>query len=336
MADRTYKQWYDYHLALLKKDPKMKNAGEAALKILAGDQAQRSYDAQEKAKKSTGGTLAGSSTAGMDMPAPQPTPSSGRVGRGGVVPTPGITKNPSVIKPTPTPTTTAVGQVPANAADPNTYNNKMQSRIQALGIQGYTTANPKPTPNAIEFLATLTDAQYAELAKVLKGLGYGVKEKGALKNVLINYFEEVFPVSNYSELLAKLKGRSIAGTGAGAEGAANLPDRRIGQIDRGALIEVAQAVAAKGMFKLSDEELNSIIAPWEKKLKQGTVTTTKKVRNPKTGKLENVTTTTSAFRQGEEERALEAKLKETRPQQFELADAIGFRDEIVKTLLGGA
>lgn len=333
MADKTLKQWYDYHLTRLKKDPKLKYAGESALKILAGDQAQRSYDAQEKAKKSGGGTLAGTATSGMDMPAPLPTPSTNRVGPSGTVPTPAITKNPSVLKPTPTPTTTAVGQVPANAADPNTYNNRMQSRIAALGIQGYTNANPKPTVDAITFLGTLTDGQYAELAKVLKNLGYSVKEKGALKNVLINYFEEIFPVKDYSELLSKLKGRSIAGTG--ADGAANLPDRRIGQVDRGALIEVAQAVANKGMFKLTEEELNSIIAPWEKKLKQGTLTTTKKVRNPKTGKLENVTTTTSAFRQGEEEKALEAKLKETRPQQFELADAIGFRDEIMKTLLGG-
>ena len=331
MADRTYKQWYDYHLALLKKDKKLKYASPDALKMLAGDQAQRSFDAQEKAKKS-GGTLAGTAASGMDMPAPLPTPNTGRVGPSGVVPTPAITKSPAVLKPTPAPTT-GVGKIPANAADPNTYNNKMQSRIAALGIQGYTDSNPRPTPNAIEFLATLTDAQYAELAKVLKGLGYGVKEKGALKNILINYFEEVFPVKDYSELLAKLKGRSIAGTG---EDEANLPDRRIGQIDRGTLIDIAQSVANKGMFKLTEEELNEIIAPWEKKLAKGTLTTTKKVRNPKTGKMENVTTTTAAFRQQEEEKALEQKLRETRPQQFELATAINFDAEFKKILAGGA
>jgi hypothetical protein len=331
VADRTYKQWYEYHLALLKKDPNMKNAGANALKILAGDQAQRSFDAQEKAKKS-GGTLAGSATAGMDMPAPLPTPSTNRVGPGSTVPAPAITKSPAVLKPTATPTT-GVGQVPANASDPNTYNNRMQSRIAALGIQGYTVSSPRPVTNAIEFLATLTDQQYAELAKVLKRFDYDVKEKGRLKDVLITYFEELFPVKDYSELLTKLKGRAIAGTGADE---ANLPDRRIGQIDRGTLIDIAQSVADKGMFKLTEQELNEIIAPWEKKLAQGTLTTTKKVRNPKTGKMENVTTTTSAFRQQEEEKALEAKLKETRPEQFKLADAISFRDEIMKTLLGGA
>lgn len=330
MADRTYKQWYDYHLALLKKDKKLKYASPDALKMLAGDQAQRSFDAQEKAKKS-GGTLAGTAASGMDMPAPLPTPNTGRVGRDGAVPTPVITKSPDALKPTPTPTI-GVGQVPANAADPNTYNNRLQSRIAALGIKGYTASNP---PNAVQSLEvlSLTDGQYAELAKVLKGLGYGVKEKGALKNVLINYFEEIFPVRTYDELLAKLKGRSIAGTGTDE---ANLPDRRIGQIDRGTLIDIAQSVANKGMFKLTEEELNEIIAPWEKKLGKGTLTTTKKVRNPKTGKMENVTTTTAAFRQQEEEKALEQKLRETRPQQFELATAINFDADFKKILAGGA
>ena len=201
-----------------------------------------------------------------------------------------------------------------------------------MGIKGYTASNP---PNAVQSLEvlSLTDGQYAELAKVLKGLGYGVKEKGALKNVLINYFEEIFPVKTYDELLAKLKGRSIAGTGEDEE---NLPDRRIGQIDRGTLIDIAQSVANKGMFKLTEEELNEIIAPWDKKLGKGPLTTPKKVRNPKTGKMENVTTTTAAFRQQEEEKALEQKLRETRPQQFELATAINFDAEFKKILAGGA
>lgn len=329
MTDKTYKQWYEYHLKELRKNKDVtKYASEDALKRIAADQAQRSFDAQEKAKKDAPGNIAG--------PAPVPTPTAGgRVGRDGVAPTPAptpaITKNPLTVTPAPTPTTG--GQVPANAGDPNTYNNRMQSRIAALGITGYTSSNPAPSLSAIEFLSTLTDQQYSELAKVLKDLGYSVKEKGALKNVLINYFEEIFPVNNYSDLLSKLKGRTIAGAG---DGTANLPDRRIGQVDRGTLEEVAQAVAAKGMFKLTPEELDAIVTPWVKKLEQGTVTTAKKVRNPKTGKLENVTTTTAAFRQGEEEKALEAKLKATRPEQFKLAEGIGFIDEIKKILAGGA
>lgn len=323
MADRTLRQWYDYHLAQLKKDKKYKNASESAIKILAGDMAQRSFDTQQKSAKEKLGTPG-------ELTSSVPSATGGRVGRDGVVPTPAITKNP--LTPTPKPTTAT--QAPSSLGDPNTYNGRMESRIAALGIKGYTSSNQGPTPSAIELLSTLTDAQYSELAKVLKGLGYGVKEKGALKQVLINYFEELFPAKDYAELLAKLKGRSI--DGAGADGAANLPERRISQVDRGTLIDIAQAVADKGMFKLTEEELNEILAPWEKKLGKGTLTTTKKVRNPKTGKLENVTMTTAAFRQEEEEKALEEKLRAARPQQFELATAIGFDADFKKILSGGA
>jgi hypothetical protein len=321
VADRTLRQWYDYHLAQLKKDKKYKNASESAIKILAGDMAQRSFDAQQKSAKEKLGTPG-------ELTSSVPSATGGRVGRDGVVPTPAITKNP--LTPTPKPTTAT--QAPSSFGDANTYNGRMESRIAALGIKGYTSSNPSKI-SAVELLSTLTDAQYSELAKVLKGLGYGVKEKGALKNVLINYFEELFPAKDYAELLAKLKGRSIAGTGAGEE---NLPERRIGQVDRGTLIDIAQAVADKGMFKLTEEELNEILAPWEKKLGKGTLTTTKKVRNPKTGKLENVTMTTAAFRQEEEEKALEEKLRAARPQQFELATAIGFDADFKKILSGGA
>ena len=322
MADRTLRQWYDYHLAQLKKDKKYKNASESAIKILAGDMAQRSFDTQQKSAKERLGTPG-------ELTSSVPSTTGGRVGRDGVVPTPAITKNP--LTPTPKPTTAT--QAPSNFGDANTYNGRMESRIAALGIKGYTSSNPSQIPSAIELLATLTDAQYSELAKVLKKLDYGVKEKGALKNVLINYFEELFPAKDYAELLAKLKARAIAGTGAGEE---NLPERRIGQVDRGTLIDIAQAVANKGMFKLTEEELNEILAPWEKKLGKGTLTTTKKVRNPKTGKLENVTMTTAAFRQEEEEKALEEKLRAARPQQFELATAIGFDADFKKILSGGA
>ena len=334
MADRTYKQWYDYHLALLKKDKKLKYASPDALKMLAGDQAQRSFDAQEKAKKS-GGTLAGTAASGMDMPAPLPTPNTGRVGPSGVVPTPAITKSPAVLKPTPAPTT-GVGKIPANAADPNTYNNKMQSRIAALGISGYTNSNPRPTPNAIEFLATLTDAQYTEVAKILKRLNYDVYDKGALKSVLINYFEEIFPVKDYSELLSKLRGRAIAGLGTGEK--VPLPQREIPAYDRGALVNLAREVSSKTLMmgQLPPEVEKQIVDGWVKKVEQGTVRgVTQKVKNPVTGKLEEVTKTTRAFNQEVETQALSERLKTMFKSQFELAQGIQFSNDIKDVLSGG-
>lgn len=345
MAQKTYKQWYDYHLKELRKDKKVtKYASEDALKRIAADQAQRSFDAQEKAKDNPPGTIGGTAGGGLNIaPAPVPTPKTPVVGRGNKpepVPTnemPGMVKNP-LATPKPTPRVGGVGVAPSNSADPNTYNNRMQSRIAALGIKGYTSTNPGPQLDAVELMATFSNAQYAEIAKVLKGLGYNVKEKGALKQTLINYFEELFPSKNYADLLAKLKGRAIAGTGTGGEG--KEPDlglRQISQVDRGTLVGIAQSVAMKTLMReLTPEEEKSIVDDWAKKQAEGVYQSpAKKVKNKKTGKLENVVKTTRGFQQETEELALKEKLKKEDPTQYQLAQGIGFIDELKQILSGG-
>lgn len=326
MADKTYKQWYDYHLKQIKKDKKYENASESALKILAGDMAKRSFDAQQK----------GATAIPDSIPSPTPTPATGRVGRTGVIPTPTptpvLTKNPSVLSPTPKPTT----QVPANSFDPNSYNNRMQARIAALGIQGYTNTNPKPVPDAIGLMATFTDAQFTEIGKVLKDLGYSVKEKGALKQVLLNYFEELFPSKDYNELLSKLRGRAIAGLGTGEK--VPLPQREIPAYDRGALVNLAREVSSKTLMmgQLPPEVEKQIVDDWVKKVEQGTVRgVTQKVKNPKTGKLEEVTKTTRAFNQEAETQALSDRLKTMFKSQYELAQGIQFANDIKDVLSGG-
>lgn len=347
MASKTYKQWYEYHLKELRKNKDVtKYASEDALKRIAADQAQRSFDAQEKAKNNPPGTIGGSAGGGLNIiPAPVPTPKTPVVGRNkpeqvpaGEVPS--IIKNPTSLSPTPKPTPRVgnAGVVPPNASDPNTYNNRMQARIKALGITGYTNSNPGPQLDAVELMATFSDAQYAELAKVLKGLGYNVKEKGALKQTLINYFEEVFPAKNYADLLAKLKGRAIAGTG--TDGAGKEPDlglRQKSQVDKGTLVNIAQTVAMNTLMRrLTPEEEKAIVTDWSKKQAEGVYQSpAKKVKNKKTGKMENVVTTTRGFQQDTEELALQEKLKKEDPTQYQLAQGIGFIDELKQILSGG-
>jgi peptidoglycan hydrolase-like protein with peptidoglycan-binding domain len=219
-----------------------------------------------------------------------------------------------------------------------TYNERIQGRIAATGTAGggpFTYTSPTGSTatgyDMPTFLRGLTTQDYVQLQAALKRLGYNLKNKEEVNQLLYQVFPQYFPVTDLKTLLSKLKEQELPGAGEEP----NLPDRRIGQVDRGALVQVAQAVAAKGMFELTKEELDEIIAPWEKKLKQGTVTTTKKVRNPKTGKLENVTETKSAFRQGEEELALAERLKAERPEQYQLAEGINFVDELKKLLSGG-
>lgn len=320
---KTLKQWADYHYNQFKKDFRYSSYKDDALRTLAYDQAKISF-AKENPPSMASSTVGATNTE---------TPRVGPGATSAPIPPSGVKKRPDVL-PTPAPTAT-VAQTPPGGV---TYNERIQGRIAATGTAGggpFTYTSPTGATGTgydmPTFLRGLTTQDYIQLQATLKRLGYNAKNKEEVNQILSTVFPQYFPITDLKTLLSKLKEQELPGAGEEP----NLPDRRIGQVDRGALVQVAQAVASKGMFELTKEELDEIIAPWEKKLKQGTVTTTKKVRNPKTGKLENVTETKSAFRQGEEELALEERLRAQRPQQFELAGGIGFTDELKKLLSGG-
>lgn len=316
---KTLKQWADYHYNQFKKDFRYSSYKDDALRTLAYDQAKISF-----AKENPPG-IASTSFNATNTETP-------RVGPGATsapIPPSGVKKRPDALA-TPAPTAT-VAQTPPGGV---TYNERIQGRIAATGTAGVGLFFPTGGKTGLDmptFLRGLETPDYIQLQAALKRLGYNLKNKEEVNQILEQVFPQYFPVADLKTLLGKLKEQELPGAGEEP----NLPDRRIGQVDRGALVQVAQAVAAKGMFELTEEELNQIIAPWEKKLKQGTVTTTKKVRNPKTGKLENVTETKSAFRQGEEELALAERLKAERPEQYQLAEGINFVDELKKLLSGG-
>jgi peptidoglycan hydrolase-like protein with peptidoglycan-binding domain len=316
---KTLKQWADYHYNQFKKDFRYSSYKDDALRTLAYDQAKISF-AKENPPSMASSTVGATNTE---------TPRVGPGATSAPIPPSGVKKRPDVLA-TPAPTAT-VAQTPPGGM---TYNERIQGRIAATGTAGVGLFFPTGGKTGLDmptFLRGLTTQDYIQLQATLKRLGYNLKNKEEVNQVLSTVFPQYFPVTDLKTLLSKLKEQELPGAGEEP----NLPDRRIGQVDRGALVQVAQAVAAKGMFELTEEELNKIIAPWEKKLKQGTVTTTKKVRNPKTGKLENVTETKSAFRQGEEELALAERLKAERPEQYQLAEGINFVDELKKLLSGG-
>jgi peptidoglycan hydrolase-like protein with peptidoglycan-binding domain len=316
---KTLKQWADYHYNQFKKDFRYSSYKDDALRTLAYDQAKISF-AKENPPSMASSTVGATNTE---------TPRVGPGATSAPIPPSGVKKRPDALA-TPAPTAT-VAQTPPGGV---TYNERIQGRIAATGTAGVGLFFPTGGGTGLDmptFLRGLTTQDYIQLQAALKRLGYNLKNKEEVNQILQQVFPQYFPVTDLKTLLGKLKGQELPGAGEEP----NLPDRRIGQVDRGALVQVAQAVAAKGMFELTEEELNQIIAPWEKKLKQGTVTTTKKVRNPKTGKLENVTETKSAFRQGEEELALAERLKTQRPEQYQLAEGINFVDELKKLLSGG-
>jgi hypothetical protein len=112
--------------------------------------------------------------------------------------------------------------------------------------------------------------------------------------------------------------------------------RQIRKYDADVLKEVAQSIALKKRgAMLTDEELSEAISLADSMIEKGTVTTTKKVRNPKTGKIESVSTTTPGFSQETFDVKLGKKLEEDSPQLVQRRKDIQFMDALSEILAGG-
>ena len=124
---------------------------------------------------------------------------------------------------------------------------------------------------------------------------------------------------------------------AGAGGAANLPDRTITKVDPAITNAIANAAyQSVYMRDANEQEIKDILkkAGVDKMIAEGTVTTTKKIKNPKTGKLENVTTTTPGFNAQTAQLTIEDKLKELNPDEFDRTKRIDFASWISKNVAG--
>lgn len=123
----------------------------------------------------------------------------------------------------------------------------------------------------------------------------------------------------------------------GAGGAANLPDRTITKVDPAITNAIANAAyQSVYMRDANEEEIKDILkkAGVDKMIAEGTVTTTKKVKNPKTGKLENVTTTTPGFNAQTAQLTIEDKLKEINPDELDRTKRIEWASWLSKNVAG--
>lgn len=312
---KTYKQWFDFHYKKLKKsNPTL---SETALKIMAGDMAQKSLNEQKQTVVAEGTTeRVGPGASPMPIPAPTATP---------------ITKRPSQL-PTVKPTTgTAPSPAPTTAS--MTYNQTVAQRIQANGGTLYSPGERGPL-DFVEFFDSLEKNDYIPLQKVLKKLGYSVPNIEEINKTLRERFPNLFPIKDVTSLVNKLNEFVLPGAGEEAK----LPTRQVSDIDRGVLVEFARSIVEDTLMmeRLPVEVENEIVDKWLKKAKQGVVTMpTKKVRNPKTGQLENVSETKRAFDQQAEGLALAERLKTMFPDQYQLAQGINFATELKKVLAGG-
>lgn len=321
-------QWVEFHLKKLKEE--YPDRPETVLMIMAGDMASASVLKQVRKQ---GGLPTPSMAESATTPDIGP-----RVGPGASTLTPLIDKT----KPTPAPK-------PTTPPGGSTYNDRVVARIIATG-QGapgpfnisYPTSQTAVSGPFLQYpdlIASMADSDYLRVRDTLKILGYkGVtRNKEEIDRLLIQMFNNLFPVKSVDDLITKLKMRALPGGEEGEE--AKLPLRQISPIDRGTLVNFGRTIVEDvlNMNRLAPEVENKIVDDWMKKAEKGIVTMpTKKVRNPKTGKMENVVETKRAFDQQAEGLALADRLKEMFPDQYNLASGIDFASEVKKVLGGGA
>jgi len=119
-------------------------------------------------------------------------------------------------------------------------------------------------------------------------------------------------------------------------GTANLPDRKVTTIDPEITKAIANAAFQSAYMRDgSEQEIKDILkkAGVDKMIAEGSVTTTKKVKNAK-GQLENVTTTTPGFNAQTAQMSIEDKLKELNPDEFDRTKRIDFASWLSKNLAG--
>ena len=117
--------------------------------------------------------------------------------------------------------------------------------------------------------------------------------------------------------------------------APQLPQRQVQPLERATIDNFVDSIylSTKGQLA-SVEEKDKLFKEFEA-LNTGTVTTTKKVKNPKTGVLENVSTTTRGFNQDTAQAKIEADLKKNNPLEYQRRKAFEFSAELNKVMSGG-
>ncbi len=123
------------------------------------------------------------------------------------------------------------------------------------------------------------------------------------------------------------------GTGPGGSGAPNLPRRSIQNISDATINAIIDNVSQSKLQRdITDPtQRAAIVEKIKKQIAEGTLTTTKKVKNPKTGKLEEVTQTTGMSTE-DIQLQLGEDLEKTNAQDYELSKRLEFNSALSKIL----
>lgn len=114
-----------------------------------------------------------------------------------------------------------------------------------------------------------------------------------------------------------------------------LPTRAISQLDKAKTYEALDQWGLSKIGQKLDAAQKAELFDLLNKANTGTVTEYKKVKNAKTGKLENVQITKPGLTAESSEAIVEKKLKESNPEEYERRKAFEFANDFNKIMSGG-
>jgi hypothetical protein len=116
---------------------------------------------------------------------------------------------------------------------------------------------------------------------------------------------------------------------------ASLPTRSISQLDKAKTFEALDEWGLSKIGQKLDDTQKAELFELLNKANTGSVTTYKKVKNKKTGKMENVQITTPGLTTEASEAIVEKKLKEAKPEEYERRKGFEFMQDVTSILSGG-
>lgn len=221
---------------------------------------------------------------------------------------------------------------PQNPADPsasviNTINNRLGVKDIKVDAQ---------VVGSMSYVDALSSDQLVSIGKILKMQGYTIKANANfIKNLMTKddptLQAYVNSASNYNELVAALQQGTLAGLAKGTSDKINYDTRSIRKVSDITINNIIDTVSQSSLRKnITDPtERAALVKEIKAKFEEGTVTSTKKVKNPKTGKWEAVSTTSGPT--SEEIQLSLAKDLETKyASDFELNQTLEFNSFLNK------
>jgi hypothetical protein len=207
----------------------------------------------------------------------------------------------------------------------------INKKLDAIGI------NIQPqTVSQITLVDNFKPEELSVIYKLIKTRGYSPKKSIEDVRALLNNDPIMISLINKSTdfptFVKNLEKDLLPGVGDEKE---NIPTRSISEQRPEVLENLVTSWYKKVLSRPpSAEEKAARLAEMQAEIAQGTVTTSTKVRNPKTGKMETVVKSTPGFSQASSEARITEQLKTLNPDDFDRAKRVEFSSWISQNVAG--